>query len=523
LGQPYVSEEGDHPLNQATHQRPPARFGLADVIAGLSVAMVVIPQSLAYAELAGLPAYYGLYAAILPPIAAALLASSPYLQTGPVAMTSLLTFGALAVLVPPYGADYVKLAALLALVVGVVRVGFGLLRVGWIAYMMSQPVLTGFTTAAAILIVASQLPTALGVQPEGTRLLGKAWWALSHMTLWQPAAVVLSLITLALVLGGRRLHALFPGVLVAVAIGLGVSLLVGYPGPVVGDIPSGLPPFSLDLPWASLPSLIVPGVVIALVGFAEPAAIARIFAAQDRQAWSPDREFLSQGLANLASGISAAFPVGGSFSRSSVNRMAGGKTRWSGAITGLIVLAFLPVAGILASLPRAILGAIVIAAVVKLITGGHLVTLVRYSLPQAIVAWVTFASTLILAPRIERAVLLGIGLAILIHLWRELSVHVQTDYSDETLRLTPHGVLFFASAPGLDEAVIQQLAAHPSARRLVIDLAQLGRIDFTGALALKGTVKDAQVAGLDVEIKGIPPQARRILSKVFGVDSPLLT
>ncbi len=394
------------------------------MIAGVSVALVLIPQSLAYAELAGLPPYFGLYAAMLPPIAAAFFASSPYLQTGPVAMTSLLTFGALAVLAPPQSPEYIALAALLAIVVGVVRTFLGGIRVGWVAYMMSQPVLTGFTAAAAILIVASQLPTALGVEARGASLLARAWWALSHLSSWEVASVVLSLLTVALVLGGRRVHPLFPGVLVAVGLGIGYSILGGYGGSVVGQVPSGLPPFSLDLPWSALPNLAIPGVVIALVGFAEPAAISRIFAAQDRKPWSPDREFVSQGVANLAAGVSGAFPVGGSFSRSSVNRLAGGKTRWSGAVTGLVVLAFLPVAGVLAPLPRAILGAIVISAVVKLIAVGRLGRLIHFSLPQALIAWTTFAATLLLAPRIERAVLLGIGLAILVHLWRELAVHV---------------------------------------------------------------------------------------------------
>ncbi len=499
------------------------RAGLPDLLAGLSVAMVLIPQSLAYAELAGMPAYYGLYAAILPPIAAAFFASSPYLQTGPVAMTSLLTFGALTVLAPARTPEYMAMAALLALSVGVVRAVFGLTKIGWVAYMMSQPVLRGFTTAAALLIVASQLPTALGLaDASGSGLLGRAWWALTHGSRWEGASLVLSILTVGLVLGGRRLHPLFPGVLVAVLLGLGYSLLAGYPGPVVGTIPSGLPPFSLDLPWESLPSLAVPAIVIALVGFAEPAAIARIFAAQDRRPWSPDREFVSQGVANLASGLSGAFPVGGSFSRSSVNRLAGGKTKWSGAVTGVAVLLFLPVAGILGPLPRAVLGAIVIAAVLKLINVRQLVRLVRFSYPQAMIAWVTFAATLLLAPRIERGVLIGIGLAILVHLWRELAVHIQTDFADDTLRFTPHGVLFFASAPGLDEAVINEVAAHPTAERLVIDLGQLGRIDYTGALALQDAITDAEEAGLAVSIVGVPPQARRILAKVFGDASPYL-
>ncbi len=492
------------------------------MIAGLSVATVLIPQSLAFAGLAGLPAHYGLYAAMLPPIAAAFLASSPYLQTGPTAMTCLLTLGALTALAAPFSPRYVQLAALLAIVVGVVRVAFGLFRIGWVAYLMSQPVLRGFTSAAALLIIGSQLPTALGVEPQGTGLLGDAWWAVSHPSGWQSMAVVLSVTTLILVLGGRKLHALFPGVLVAGAVGVGVSLVTGYSGPVVGDVPTGLPPFSLDLPWGALPSLLVPGVVIAVVGFAEPAAIARLYAARDRRSWSPDREFLSQGVANLAAGISAAFPVGGSFSRSAVNRLAGGKTRWSGAVTGLAVLAFLPIAGVLTPLPRAVLGAIVIAAVVKLASLGRLIELTRVSLPQAVVAWVTFGATLVLAPHIERAVILGVGLAILVHLWRELSVQVAADFDDETLRLAPQGVLFFATAPGLQAALVTHLAAHPSATRLVVDLAQLGRIDYSGAIALKNVLEEAEQAGLDAEMTRVPPQARRILTRVFGDQSSLL-
>ncbi len=309
-----------------------------DLIAGLSVALILIPQSLALADLAGLPAYHGLYAAVLPLLVAAFFVSSPYLQTGPVAITSLLTFGALSSMALAKSPDFVALAALLAIVVGLARVGLGLARAGFLAHFMSHAVLVGFTTGAAILIIASQLPTALGAQPPAGKLLVQAWWALAHPGSWELASIALGGLTIVLVLGGRRLHALFPGVLVAVAIGLAFSLLTGYTGPSVGAIPSGLPPFTLDLPWRALPALLVPGGVIALVGFAEPAAIARTFAAQDRQRWSPDREFISQGMANLAAGVSGGFPVGGSFGRSFVTRLAGGKTRWSGAITGLLAV-----------------------------------------------------------------------------------------------------------------------------------------------------------------------------------------
>ena len=508
----------------AAHTAPrvtPARwmsFHPGDLVAGLSVACVLVPQSLAYAELAGMPAFHGLFAAVFPPIAAAFAASSPYLQTGPVAMTALLTFGALSVRAQPGSEAYVALAGMLALGVGLVRLLFGLARLGWVAYLMSQPVVTGFTSAAALVIIGSQLPTALGVAAGDGSLLARTWSAASHPTLWEPASVGLSGATLVLVLLGPRVHALFPGVLVAVVLGVAFSRATGYGGPVIGTIPAGLPPIAWPVVWSELPNLAVPAIIIALVGFAEPAAIARIYAVQDRRPWSPNREFVSQGLANVASGVAAGFPVGGSFSRTSVNRLAGGQTRWSGAVTGLVVLAFLPFAGLLSAMPRAVLGAIVIGAVVRLVTPVELWRLARVSGPQAGVAAATFGLTLALSPRVDQAVLVGIGLAGVVHIWRELRVQVRTSFHDGTLQLEPQGVLFFGSAPDLEEALVGQVSAHPDARRLVLDLEELGRIDYTGAVTLATVVEEAETAGLAVRIAHVPPHAQRILTGVFGPD-----
>jgi SulP family sulfate permease len=501
---------------------PTTRPAWGDLVAGVSVALVLIPQSLAYAELAGMPAYYGLYAACLPPIAAAFFASSPYLQTGPGAMTSLLTFGALAPLATRGGPEYIGLAALLALVVGVVRLGIGTVRLGWIAYLMSHPMLIGFMAAAALLIAASQLPTALGaVAPDGG-LLGRAYWAVIHVGGWRWPDVALATVTVILVFGGRRMHPLFPGVFVAVLIGLACGILGGYAGSTIGAIPATLPPLAVALDWSALPSLVVPGSVIALVGFAEAAAISRTFAMQERSPWSPNREFISQGIANVASAFSSGFPVGGSFARSSVNRLAGARTRWSGAVAGLAVLAFLPVANTISHLPRPILAGIVIAAVIRLMDPRPLLKLLRHSYPQATIAWATFALTLALAPRIDRAVVIGVALTVVIHLWRELPVLVKSQFADGVLHIEPQGVLFFASAPGLNHALVKLLAAHPDAERMVIDLSHLGRVDYPGALALQQVVGDAQAAGLAVSVVQVPGHARRILGAVFGMDSPLL-
>lgn len=492
---------------------------LRDVIAGVSVALLLIPQSMAYAELAGLPPHVGLYAAALPPIAAALAASSPYLQTGPVALTALLTLGALLPLASAGTPEYVALAILLALVVGVTRILVGLFRAGGVAYLMSQPVLLGFTSGAAILILSSQLPGALGVSAAGRQgVLEGAIWSLANPGSWETASVVLSAGTVAVILGVRKLHPLVPGVLLATAAGIAWSMATGYGGPTVGAVPRGFPTPTLDLPWSMLPALLVPGIVIALVGFAEAASISRTFAAQDRKPWDPNREFVGQGLANVASGLSGGFPVGGSFSRSSINHLAGARSRWSGAITGGVVLAFLPAAFVLAPLPRAILSAIVISAVWSLVKIRPLLRLIRISPLQAMVGIATFVFTLVLSPRVDQAVLLGVVLALGVHAWREMQPSLEHWIDGETLHIRPEGVLWFGSAPELEEEAFALLARDDGTTRIVFHLSALGRIDYTGALGLAQLRTDAHAAGIEVEFVEIPLHARRILSRVMGVS-----
>ncbi|MDT8342239.1 MAG: SulP family inorganic anion transporter [Longimicrobiales bacterium] len=495
----------------------PGRLTRHDVVAGVSVALLLVPQSMAYAELAGLPAHVGLYAAALPPLAAALAASSPYLQTGPTAVTAVLTLGALLPLAPAGTPAYVSLAVLLALVVGIARVLVGLLRAGNVAYLMSQPVLMGFTSGAAVLILCSQVPGALGAADAPVRgVLERAGWALAHPGAWEAASVVLAALTVALTLGARRLHPLLPGVLLATAGGVVYSVATGYAGPMVGAVPRGLAPPALDLPWRMLPALVVPGVVIALVGFSEAASIARTFATEDRTRWNPHREFVGQGLANLAAAASGGFPVGGSFGRSSLNRLAGARTRWSGAVTGLVVLAFLPFAGVLAPLPRAVLSGIVIAAVASLVRLRPLFGLARASRPQALVGLATFIATLALSPRLDQAVLLGVVLALGVHAWREMRPRVRSWTEGDTLHIRPEGVLWFGSAPELEAEAFALLESDPRTTRIIFHLGALGRIDYTGALGLRQLREDADRAGIPVEFVDVPTHAERIVARVLG-------
>ncbi len=486
------------------------RPSVADVIAGISVALVLIPQSLAYAQIAEMPVVTGLFASALPLIAFSLFASSPYLQTGPVALTSLLTLAALqGAGIASDNPDYVKLGALLALIVGGFRLLLGVFRLGWVAYLISEPVRMGFTSAAAIIIISSQLPKALGTSDEvpAGSTLGKALWSATNPRQWAVGALFLSAVTLVVMLGGRRLHRLFPGVALAVVIGLVYSSLAGpfaEGGPLtVGDtnpIPEGLPNLSLDLPWADIGGLAVGGLIIALIGFAEPASIARLFAQEERTVWNANRELAASGVANVTAALSGTFPVGGSFSRSSVNRMAGARTRWSGGVTGVVVLCFLSFASVLDGLPQAVLGAIVVGAVLGLVKPMRLIGLWRTSRTEALLAWVTFCATLAFAPAVQWAVLVGVALTVGVHLLRPLTVDAAADGG--TVRLSPNGLLWLGSYRSFERQLREAAEAHTNGD-VVIDLGPEPSLDPTVEEAIGRLAEDLRAAGRELSVNGV--------------------
>ncbi len=383
-----------------------------DLFAGITVALVLLPQSLAYAEIAGVPPAIGLAAAALPPLVAAFFASSPFLQTGPVALTSLLTFGALETMASAGSADYIALATLLALVVGVVRMTLGLLRGGILAYVMTDSTVLGFTSAAAILIISSQVPTMFGTTRGDRGVLDAAWQTLTDTSVWSATSAVLALLTIVMVVASPRIHPLFPGVLIVVIGSVAWSRFIDYDGQLIGELPGGFVSLSLDLPWDSVRSLILPGIIIAVVGYAEPASIARTFAAEEKVPWNSTKELFSQGVANIASGLAGGFPVGGSFSRSALNHLAGARSTWAGGLTGLIILLVQPLSPLLEPLPRSVLGGIVFASVFKLVKIKRMVDLVSDDRLHSLVAWGTFVATLVASPRVERGVLFGIALSI---------------------------------------------------------------------------------------------------------------
>ena len=265
----------------------------------------------------------------------------------------------------------------------------------------------------------------------------------------------------------------------------------------------------------------MPALIIGLVGFSEASAISRSFATAAGSRWSADREFVSQGMANIAAGLVGGMPVGASFSRSAINRTAGARTPWSGVVTGIIIIVALPFAGVIADLPVSVLAGIIIAAVLGLVDPRPWLELRNYSRQQFGIALVTYVLTVLFAPQIQWAILIGVLLVIGAHLRRERRLEIDADVTATTLRLHPIGLLHFGSVQRLEDQVRGLLSEHPEVDRLVVHLGRVGRTDVTGALVLRRLLREAASRGLTVRLADITKPSRKILGRVLE-DDPLL-
>ncbi len=495
-----------------------------DCVAGLTVALVLIPQSMAYAQLAGLPPYYGLYASFLPVIVASAFGSSRQLQTGPVAVVSLMTAAALEPLAAADPEGFLVYAALLAILVGVFQMSLGLLRLGVLVDFLSHPVVVGFTNAAAIIIATSQLSKLFGVTAETGHLF--------YVTIWNVVVeasqhthfptLAMGIAALLIIFGLRHYAPKVPSVLIAVIVTSIVSLLIDYEslgGQVVGHVPAGLPALSVpDVDMAIAASLIGKAIVIAVVGYMEAISIAKAIAVQTRQRIDANQGLVGQGLGNIISGLSGAYPVAGSFSRSAVNMSAGAKTGFAAIVTGLIVagsLILLHVAQYLYYLPQATLAAVIISAVVNLIRIKQIKYALRVHPHDGIIAILTFVLTLALAPHLEQSILIGVVLSLGLFIYRTMHPHISvlSRHSDGTLRdaeanilktcpkisiLRFEGPLFFASAMYFEAKILERVAAKPELKFIIIDAEAITDVDATGEDMLHQL--SLRLAALDVRL-----------------------
>jgi SulP family sulfate permease len=506
-------------------QRPGLALLKSEGLAGLTVGLMVIPQGVAYAALAGMPLITGIYASMLPALVAVLFSSSVRLSVGPTALSCLLISASLSGLAQPGSVEWVNLAVWLALLSGLLQVALGLFRFGWFLNIVSAPVLMAFTQAAAVLIITSQLPSLLGVRGSLSSLHWNGWD-------WWAAAFGLS--CFALLLLSRRWRPAFPSVLLLVTASSAVSLGLQYEargGAVVGLLPHGIP--ALQLPsWpgvGTLMQLLLPALVITLISFLETAASAKVDNARQGTRWNQDQDLIGQGLAKLASGITGAFPTSSSFSRSALNLYAGAQTGWATVfsvfVVGLALLWFLPVLG---HVPQAVLAAIVLVAVIGLVRPAEFVKLWRISRVEAVIALVTFAVTVLASPQLYWGVLAGVMLALTHFLYLrlhpriiEVGVHADGRLRDrhlwhlpplasDTLALRMDAALDFGTANALEQSVTDRLAGQPEIRRVVLFAHAINRIDATGVETfirlrqqLTSQKREFVVAGLKLPVERV--------------------
>lgn len=517
---------------------------LGDLTAGVIVTVMLIPQSLAYAMLAGLPPEVGLYASIFPLAIYGLLGSSRVLSVGPVAVISLMTATALTPFAEPFSAKYIHLALLLALMTGVFQLGLGLVRGGFVANLLSHPVVAGFITGSSILIILSQLKHIFGVQAAAGRLpyegvlalagaLGDTNLATLGLGVGSTTLLLLTRKPLRLLLGkaglaknaAQMISRAGPALLVLLGIG-GVALfnldsLWGIK--VVGDFSRGLPGFtlpSLELPVIS--TLVPAALAIVLAGYVESVSVGRSLGARKRRAIDPNQELVALGAANIASGFSGGMPVTGGFSRSAVNFDAGANTGLASLITaGMIALVALFLAPVFSVLPQVVLGATVIVAVSGLVNFRELFRLWRYSRVDGALMGLTIVG--VLGAGVEIGIGLGVGMSVLAFLWRTSRPHMtvvgRLGHSEHFRNIARHSVttypglllvridesLYFGNTRFLEDQLQQLIAAHADVRHLVLIASAVNSIDASALESLEGLVAKFRDAGVTLhlaEVKG---------------------
>ncbi len=497
----------------------------ADVAAGATVGVMLIPQGMAYALVAGLPPVYGLYAALVPLAVYAALGTSRQLAVGPVAMVSLLVADGVGPLAADDPTRYAALAVILAGLVGLIQFGLGVVRGGFLVNLLSHPVLAGFTSAAAIIIGMSQLGSLTGI------VLDKApvhEMLLQSTSQWRDAhgpTVLLGVGAIAAGVGLRRIAPRVPAPIILVAVGTAIAWVMDLPSvgvAVVGEIPSGLPVPSL--PWAGFGSgrtglesrlgadavaLLPTALAISLVGFMESIAVAKVYATRNRYDLDADQELRALGLANIAGAFFQAFPVTGGFSRTAVNAQAGARTQLSSLISvGVILVTLLFLTPLFHTLPKAILAAIIVVAVAGLVDLAGAVELWRVDRQDFALMMLTFLATLVFG--IEEGVLAGaaMSLAVVVHQISTPHIAILGRVPDGTAVLRLDASLFYGNADAFRTAARRAFrsacstASHDRTPRLVIDAYPMNRVDSTGLHVLSDLVREIREAGGEVHFAG---------------------
>jgi SulP family sulfate permease len=513
-----------------------------DLVAAMIVTIMLIPQSLAYAMLAGLPPEIGLYASIAPIIAYALFGTSRALAVGPVAVISLMTLTAASNIAPPGSPQFIAAALILALLSGLMLMAMGVLRLGFLANLLSHPVVSGFITASGIIIATSQLKSILGIKANGEAMPELIRTLAENIDNLNLPTLIIGVTSTAFLFWVRK--GLKP-LLVRLGVAPRPADLIAKAGPivavatstlaviafdleaqgveVVGAIPQSLPPFTVPLFDAALwQRLAVPALLLSIIGFVESVSVAQTLAAKRRQRIVPDQELIGLGAANIAASFTGGYPVTGGFARSVVNFDAGAETPAAGAFTAIgILIAALFLTPLLYALPITTLAATIIVAVLSLVDLKSPREIFRYSKPDFAAVMATILVTLLLG--VEPGVIAGVGLSLALFLWRASRPHaaivgrvpetehfrnvkrhkVFTDPRILTIRIDES--LTYLNARWLEEFVLEEVAEHRQLKHLILMCSAINAIDASAlesVEAINHRLKDAGVTLHLSEVKG---------------------
>ncbi|MBI1264840.1 MAG: sulfate permease [Alphaproteobacteria bacterium] len=507
----------------------------SDLTAAVIVTIMLIPQSLAYALLAGLPPEAGLYASIAPLIAYAIFGTSRALAVGPVAVVSLMTAAAVGQIADTGTIGYATAAVTLAFLSGVILLLMGVFRLGFLANFLSHPVISGFITASGVIIAASQLRHILGVPGGGHTLVEIASSLAGSVMQTNPYTLAVGAASLGFLLFVRSglkpllmavrvpekaagiVTKIGPVIAVAASIGAVLAFDLGARGvAVVGEVPQGLPPFTLPSFERELVQLLLASaMLISVIGFVESVSVAQTLAAKKRERIDPDQELVALGASNVSASLSGGFPVTGGFARSVVNFDAGAATPAAGAFTAAgILLAAAFLTPLIYHLPIAVLAATIIVAVLSLVDFGALVRAFRYSKADFAAMAATIAITLVIG--VEAGVSVGVILSLVLFLYRTSRPHAavvgQVPGGEHFRNVERHAVitsplvvtlrvdesLYFANARYLEDRVYQLVAENPEARHIILMCPAVNFIDMSALESLEAI--NTRLASTDIKL-----------------------
>jgi SulP family sulfate permease len=507
-----------------------------DLPAGFVVAIMLVPQGMAYAMLAGLPPVVGLYASTVPLLVYALFGSSRQLAVGPVAMISLLVFAGISDLAEPGSKQYLGLVLLLALIVGVTQFAMGLFRVGALIHFLSHAVITGFTSAAALIIILSQLNQVLGIKTSGGHsALHLFTGIVQKMGETNLTALILGSGSIALLMVVKKKSPRFPAPILVVAASIGATSVLGLDRlgvSIVGHVPRGFPAFTMpSMDIESLQALFPTALTVLFVGFMESFSIAKWVAAREKYKIDSNKELIGLGLANMAASFFSSYPVTGGLSRTAVNYEAGARTGLASIFSVLIILVTLTYfTSIFYYLPNAALAAIVIVAVIGLIDVKEARHLFRVKRIDGWTMMVTFLTTLLLGS--QNGMIAGVGFSLLIFIWRSAHPHAaELGYLEkegifrnikrfpgaktypQILILRVDASLYFANMNFLEDLLRKNLEEKKSLKWVVLDLSGVNDMDGVAIDALEGIMEMYRYRGIQFLFAAMKGPVRDLVAK----------